>query len=194
MATSDADEALASADQVAVLHQGFVHQVGTPRELYERPADMFVAGYLGAPPMNLVPGFPVEGGIETPLGLANLSRAALQGVGEREVVVLGIRPEHLSEAATPNAFTFEASIDDSEWRGRSQFAYVGYDIAPAVEAVLSEVEELIEFDLFQSFVMAELPADRALETGRGVTLSVAAKDLHVFDPVTGENLTHGTSG
>ena len=48
-------EALTLADRVAVMHQGYVHQVGTPRDLYERPADIFVAGFLGSPSMNLVP-------------------------------------------------------------------------------------------------------------------------------------------
>ena len=56
--TNDVEEALSTADRVAVMHQGFIHQVGTPRELYDRPSDMFFAGYLGSQPMNLVPAVP----------------------------------------------------------------------------------------------------------------------------------------
>ena len=188
--TNDIDEALASADQVAVMHQGFIHQVGTARELYENPADMFVAGYLGSPPMNLVPGFPVAEGIETSLGIMRLSPEQQQAVSGRDVVVIGIRPEHLSTSAEGyGGFAFEAAIDDVEWRGRSQFAYLGYAIDPAIEDVLAEVEELVDFDLFQSFVMAELPSDNPLEHGTTIRLAASAQHIHLFDPVTGENLT-----
>lgn len=186
LTTSDVDEALSSADVVAVMHQGFIHQVGTPRELYERPADMFVAGYLGAPPMNLIPGFPTADGIETSLGIMRLTSEQRLAVDDREVVVIGIRPEHLGDGY---GFSFEATVDDLEWRGRSQFAYFGYDIDPAIEDVLAEVEELVEFDLFQSFVMAELPSDRALEHGTKIRLGAAPQHIHLFDPVTGENLS-----
>lgn len=188
LTTSDIDEALASADRVAVMHQGFIHQIGTPRELYDRPADMFVAGYLGAPPMNLVPGFPAAGGIETALGVMRLDPAQEQAVSGHEVVVIGVRPEHLTESdAYASPFSFEATIDDLEWRGRSQFAYIGYEIDPAIESVLTEVEELVDFDLFQSFVMAELPSDRELSHGSRVRFG--ARHIHLFDPVTGENLS-----
>ncbi|HWV25604.1 MAG TPA: ABC transporter ATP-binding protein [Aeromicrobium sp.] len=187
LTTSDVDEALASADRVAVIHQGFIHQVGTPRELYEKPADMFVAGYLGAPPMNLIPGFPSGGGVETALGRMELSPAQRAAVGEREVVVIGVRPEHLGTAGS--GFSFTGTVDDLEWRGRSQFVYVGYDIDPALEAVLTEVEELVDFDLFQSFVMAELPSDRTLEHGSTIRLGAEPQHVHLFDPVTGENLS-----
>jgi len=186
LTTSDVDEALASADRVAVMHQGFIHQIGTPRELYERPADMFVAGYLGAPPMNLIPGFPSAEGIETSLGTMPLSPAQGEAVGDREVVVIGIRPEHLGGG---EGFSFEGSIDDVEWRGRSQFVYLGYDIDPALEDVLAEVEELVDFDLFQSFVMAEQPSDRALEHGNPIRLGAEPHHIHLFDPVSGENLS-----
>lgn len=186
LTTSDVDEALASADRVAVMHQGFIHQIGTPRELYERPADMFVAGYLGAPPMNLIPGFPSAEGIETSLGTMPLSPAQREAVGDREVVVIGIRPEHLGGG---EGFSFEGSIDDVEWRGRSQFVYLGYDIDPALEDVLAEVEELVDFDLFQSFVMAEQPSDRALEHGNPIRLGAEPHHIHLFDPVSGENLS-----
>jgi multiple sugar transport system ATP-binding protein len=191
LTTSDVDEALSSADRVAVLHQGFVHQVGTPRELYERPADMFVAGYLGAPPMNLVPGFPTEAGIETPVGTLAVDPAARERLAGRQVVVVGVRPEHLFESDTVPAggFGVTARVDDVEWRGRSQFAYLGYDIDPGVEEVLDEVEDLVEFDLFQSFVAAELPSDSSIVAGSPLSIAARREHVHVFDPVSGENLT-----
>jgi multiple sugar transport system ATP-binding protein len=188
LTTSNVDEALSTADRVAVLHQGFVHQVGTPRELYERPADMFVAGYLGAPPMNLIPGFPEGDSIDTPLGTYSVDadlRSRLEG---RDVVVIGVRPEHLQERTT-DGFTITAAVEDVEWRGRSQFAYLGYKIDPAVVDVLDEVEDLVEFDLFQTFVVAELPSDRTIAPGARMTVGADREHVLVFDPVTGENLT-----
>lgn len=191
LTTSNIDEALSSADQVVVLHQGFVHQVDTPRELYEKPADMFVAGYLGTPPMNLIPGSPGHAGIQTPVGTLPVDDALRERLAGRDVVVIGVRPEHLFESETvpQGGFGLTASVDDVEWRGRSQFVYLGYDIDPGVETVLSEVEDLVEFDLFQSFVAAEMPP--ASTIAMGSTLSIAAKreHVHVFDPISGENLT-----
>lgn len=191
LTTTDIGEALSSADRVAVLHQGFVHQVGAPRELYEKPADMFVAGYLGAPPMNLIPGFPGSEGIETPVGTFVVDTALRERIAGRDVVVVGVRPEHLveSESVPQGGFGISASVDDVEWHGRSQFIYLGYTIDPAIEVVLSEVEDLVEFDLFQSFVAVELPSDRTIAAGSTLTIAARPEHVHVFDPVSGENLT-----
>ncbi|MRJ76578.1 ATP-binding cassette domain-containing protein [Aeromicrobium sp. SMF47] len=193
--TSSVEEALSTADRVAVMHQGFIHQVGTPRELYERPADMFVAGYLGSPPMNLVPAFPMGRELVMPLATMALDDALLERIGDRGVVVAGIRPEHCHDATGPGGqavterVELTARIDDVEWRGRSQFAYLGYEIAPEVEDLLEEVEDLLEFDLFQSFLVAELAADSTLEPGMSISVVIPRHRVHVFDPETGENLT-----
>ncbi len=191
LTTSNVDEALSSADQVVVLHHGFVHQIGTPRELYEKPADMFVAGYLGAPPMNLIPGAPDSAGIRTPVGTLSVDDGLRDRIAGRDVVVVGVRPEHLVQTSTvpQDGFGVSASVDDVEWRGRSQFAYLGYDIDPEVETVLSEVEELVGFDLFQSFVAAEVPAASTIALGSTLSVAASREHVHVFDPITGENLT-----
>ena len=193
--TNDVAEALSTADRVAVMHQGFIHQVGTPRDLYERPADMFVAGYLGSPPMNLVPAFPMGRQLVMPLATMLLDDHLLERIGERGVVVAGIRPEHCYDAtgqggqAVTDRVEFTTRIDDVEWRGSSQFAYLGYDIAPEVEELLNEVEDLLEFDLFQSFLVAELAAESTLRPGMSIRVVIPRGRVHVFDPETGENLT-----
>lgn len=191
LTTTDVEGVLSSADRVAVLHQGFVHQVGTPRELYEKPADMFVAGYLGAPPMNLIPGRPGSDVITTPVGTLALDDGLRERIADRDIVVVGVRPEHFVESreVPSGGFGLTANIDDVEWRGRSQFAYLGYDIDPDVETVLDEVEDHVEFDLFQSFVAAELPPVSEIVTGRTLSVAAAREHVHVFDPVSGENLT-----
>ncbi|NRQ51434.1 ABC transporter ATP-binding protein [Aeromicrobium stalagmiti] len=193
--TNNVEEALSTADRVAVMHQGFIHQVGTPRDLYERPADMFVAGYLGSPPMNLVPAFPMGQQLVMPLATMLLDDELLERIGDRGVVVAGIRPEHCYDAtgvggqAVTDRVEFTTRIDDVEWRGSSQFAYLGYEIEPAVEDLLNEVEDLLEFDLFQSFLVAELAADSALRPGMSIRVVIPRRRVHVFDPETGENLT-----
>ena len=193
--TSDVAEALSTADRVAVLHQGFIHQVGTPRDLYERPADMFVAGYLGSPPMNLVPAFPMGRQLVMPLATMLLDDDLLERISGREVVVAGIRPEYCYDAtgqggqAVTDRVEFTTRIDDVEWRGSSQFAYLGYEIAPEVEELLNEVEDLLEFDLFQNFLVAELAAESPLRPGMSIRVVIPRQRVHVFDPETGENLT-----
>jgi multiple sugar transport system ATP-binding protein len=193
--TNDVAEALSTADRVAVMHQGFIHQVGTPRDLYERPADMFVAGYLGSPPMNLVPAFPMGQQLVMPLATMLLDDSLLERIGDRGVVVAGIRPEHCYDATgeggrwVTDRVEFTTRIDDVEWRGSSQFAYLGYDIEPEVEELLSEVEDLLEFDLFQSFLVAELAAESTLRPGMSIRVVIPRQKVHVFDLETGENLT-----
>lgn len=193
--TSDVEEALSIADRVAVMHQGFIHQVGTPRDLYERPADMFVAGYLGSPPMNLVPAFPMGQQLVMPLATMLLDDNLLERIGDRGVVVAGIRPEYCYDATgqagetVADRIEFTTRIDDVEWRGSSQFAYLGYEIAPEVEELLNEVEDLLEFDLFQNFLVAELAAESTLRPGMSIRVVIPRQRVHVFDPETGENLT-----
>jgi multiple sugar transport system ATP-binding protein len=193
--TNNVEEALSTADRVAVMHQGFIHQIGTPRELYDRPADMFVAGYLGSPPMNLVPAVPDGHQLVLPLGTMRLDQPLIDRIGDRSVVVAGIRPEHCHDAtgteggAVTDRVEFTTRIDDLEWRGSRQLAYLGYDLAPEVEALIGEVEDLLEFDLFQSFLVAQLPADSVLAAGMSIRVVIPRHRIHVFDPQTGENLT-----
>jgi multiple sugar transport system ATP-binding protein len=193
--TSDVAEALSLADRVAVMHQGFVHQIGTPRELYDAPRDMFVAGYLGSPPMNLVPAKPTGSQLVTPLMTMLLDEPLRERIGDRELVVVGIRPEDCHEATSPAAATvtdrveFTTRIDDVEWRGSAQLAYLGFEIDTGVERRLVEVEDLLDFDLFQSFLVAELPAASSLKPGMSIRVVVPRGKVHVFDPETGENLT-----
>ncbi len=193
--TSDVAEALSLADQVAVLHQGFIHQVGTPRELYESPKDMFVAGYLGSPPMNLVPAKPSGSQLVMPLATMLLDDDLRDRIADRDLVVVGIRPEDCHESSSPAAagitdkVEFTTRIDDIEWRGSVQLAYLGFEIDPEVEDRLVEVEDLLDFDLFQSFLVAELAAANALRPGMSIRVVVPRNKVHVFDPETGENLS-----
>ena len=196
-ATSDVNEALTLAEQVAVMHHGYVHQVGTPRELYDGPADLFVAGYLGAPAMNLLPARLAGQQLLMPLATMQLDETLVQRIGDRELVIVGIRPELCHDASTPegrdvhDGVEFTTRIDDVEWRGKTQLVYLGYEIEPEIEEKLTAIEDALDFDLFGNFVVAELPASSDLRTGMTARIIVPRAAIHMFDAETGENLTHG---
>ena len=82
--THDQVEAMTLADRIVILNHGRIEQIGTPEDVYDRPASTFVAGFIGAPPMNLLPA----------------SRAARRSAGPSEDLLLGVRPEHLVWHAT----------------------------------------------------------------------------------------------
>ncbi|MCK8782798.1 sn-glycerol-3-phosphate ABC transporter ATP-binding protein UgpC [Roseomonas sp. NAR14] len=98
--THDQIEAMTMADKIVVMHAGRVEQIGAPLDLYDRPANMFVAGFIGSPAMNFVRGtvrgdrFVSEGAVDWPLP----PPAARGGAGEGRPAVYGIRPEHLFPA------------------------------------------------------------------------------------------------
>ena len=195
--TSDAHEALTLADQVAVMHQGFVHQVGSPRDLYERPADLFVAGFLGAPAMNLIPAQVSGQHLQMPLATVALDDSLRQDIGDRTTVIVGIRPEQCHDATTPEGrevtdrVEFTTRIDDVEWRGKTQIVYLGYELEADVEEMLADIEDALDFDLFGNFVVAELPASSELRAGMSARIVVPREAIHVFDAQTGENLING---
>jgi multiple sugar transport system ATP-binding protein len=91
--THDQTEALTMGDRIAVLKDGILQQVGTPRELYERPNNVFVAGFIGSPAMNLFPADVVEGGVQFGSSLVPVERAALSDA--RSHLTIGVRPEDI---------------------------------------------------------------------------------------------------
>ncbi len=195
--TSDPHEALTLADQVAVMHQGRVHQVGSPRELYDRPADLFVAAFVGAPPMNLIPARVSDTQLVLPRTTVLLDDALRQRVGGREQVIVGIRPEQCLDATTlegrdvQDRVEFTTRIDDVEWQGKTQLVYLGYEVQPEVEEMLTDIEDALDFDLFGNFAVAELAAGSDLRAGMSARIVVPRSAVHVFDAQTGENLTQG---
>jgi len=96
--THDQTEAMTLGDRVVVMRSGLVQQVGTPAHLYARPANLFVAGFIGSPSMNFLPGQLKGGGtVVTALGEAQLpdrARRALENAKSGGEVIIGIRPEH----------------------------------------------------------------------------------------------------
>jgi multiple sugar transport system ATP-binding protein len=103
--THDQTEAMTLADRVAVLRKGVVQQVDSPRNLYNSPANLFVAGFIGSPSMNLVPGQLTGTSLSLPFGTFDLPADVAKRLGtpssEERQVIVGIRPEHFEDAGLP---------------------------------------------------------------------------------------------
>jgi multiple sugar transport system ATP-binding protein len=190
--TRQPEEAATLADQVAVINLGWVHQVGSPREIYESPADLFVAGFMGAPVMNLMPATVDGSKLKLPFGDVRLSLEQADRLGDRKLVVVGIRPEHCFDASKAESYRltrpieFEGHVDDVEWGGKTQSVYLGYEFDSEVEEQLTAIEDDFEFDLFQNFFVAQLATDAPAEVGSTIEVAVAGDSLHFFDLDTAE--------
>jgi multiple sugar transport system ATP-binding protein len=132
--THDQVEAMTLGDRIVVMHQGRVRQVDTPARVYDRPADTFVAGFLGSPPMNLLPGVVErgDGGFVVRLdGAPHITlpvpaSTAIDRLPQAGSVVLGIRPEHLRTSANSeaDADSFEATVELAEALGHEQLLHL----------------------------------------------------------------------
>lgn len=181
--THDQTEAMTLGHRVAVLKAGRVLQIAPPRELYERPADAFVAGFIGNPPMNLLPARVVasdERVVRVSLGGGTLELAAASAVGRAlqaasgEEVVVGIRPEAFlaaddGEPDRPTVAAMRATVDHVEWLGHETLAHVH----------LGDASEDAQDDAAPRLI-ARLPGLRELERGQPLELRVAAEAVHLF--------------
>ncbi len=124
--THDQVEAMTLADRIVIMKEGYIQQVGTPYELYFKPANLFVAGFIGEPPMNFIRGG-VKGGCITIAGkqydlTALLGSKAAQYEGKE--VYFGFRPEHIKLGAQENAFVLDAKVELTEMLGDNTNVYV----------------------------------------------------------------------
>ncbi|HWV20197.1 MAG TPA: sn-glycerol-3-phosphate ABC transporter ATP-binding protein UgpC [Devosia sp.] len=119
--THDQTEAMTLADRIVVLRDGKIEQVGTPKEVYEDPDNEFVAGFIGSPRMNLLPGTVAAGGTIACQG-AEITVPLAGALAQGSAVRLGIRPEHL--AVVPRGTdTFAVRIDYAEYLGTNGYLY-----------------------------------------------------------------------
>ena len=107
--THDQTEAMTLGDRVAVLKRGLLQQLATPRELYENPGNLFVAGFIGSPPMNFLPA-EVEGtSVKLPFGTVEIPAEKAKRAQGKGLLIAGIRPEHFEDASV---------MDDADGRAR----------------------------------------------------------------------------
>lgn len=182
-------------DRVAVLDKGRLQQVGPPRELYERPDNVFVASFIGSPQMNLMSADVGEGGATLTVRGQTLTVGdpALSGclatVGSRAVI--GIRPEHFVLASSPDGpLTMAAEAGVVEHLGATLLAHLdaGQDADPAVAHV--DAEQADDLGRRRGELLAVLPSEADVATGQRIHVSVAPEKLYVFDPATGEAVRH----
>jgi multiple sugar transport system ATP-binding protein len=194
--THDQVEAMTLGDRVAVLRRGVVQQVDTPKELYEHPVNLFVAGFIGSPSMNFLPA-EVEGStVKLPMVAFELPAEVRDAVGNRRRVIAGIRPEDFVDVALARdrvtGPTFRTTIDVIEWMGSEQYAYfaAGHREGRAGElAQVSQELETVETSSVQDQVVARLDAASQVQEGQEAELTFDPRKVHLFDPDTGANLT-----
>ena len=193
--THDQTEAMTLGDRVAVLKRGVLQQHATPRELYENPANLFVAGFIGSPPMNFLPA-KVEGNkVELPFGTLTMpeDRAAkAQGKG---LLIAGIRPDHFEDASVVDSdkvtdeATFKATVDVVEWLGNEAYAYIPFEAPDEVREQLTQLEKDLDGESLRTQLVVSLDGSSRISEGDEATIWVDARKIHLFDPATGENLT-----
>ncbi len=170
--THDQIEAMTLATRIAIMNEGAVQQYATPAEIYERPANLYVGGFIGAPPMNFIPGrlqdaggrlaVAIEGGHLLPLAEASSAIAAWK---DRDVT-LGIRPEALGLAPDGEA-QFEAAVDVVEPTGADTLAY---------------------FTLAGRTVVARLKPRDVERAGTRLRLAADMSRASLFDPQSGNRI------
>jgi len=194
--THDQVEAMTLGDRVALLRKGEIQQVGTPRDLYERPLNMFVAGFIGSPPMNFVPGSIHDGHLELPFVTFELPSAMRAQVGDRENVMMGIRPERFEDHSVMDGdkadggVTFDAAVDVIEWLGNEQYAYIPYEAPDEMLTTLDELERDLDSERMRSQLVVALDPSSAVEAGAQAKLWFDPRRMHLFDLESGENLTN----
>ncbi len=111
--THDQVEAMTLADRIVVMNDGIIEQVGTPMELFNNPANMFVAGFIGSPPMNQLDGVITTSatGLHATVGDTSIALPALDNVKAGQAVVVGIRPEHISMSSVDGLSPVPISLD-----------------------------------------------------------------------------------
>jgi multiple sugar transport system ATP-binding protein len=207
--THDQTEAMTMGDRVAVLKKGLLQQVAGPQELYDRPANLFVAGFIGSPAMNMVEATLERDGerLRAAFGSSRLevdprvieARPALRAYEGRDVV-LGIRPEDLHDASittgTPAERRFTATVDLREALGSEVVVHLTVDAPPVLTEDTIELArdrdatETIEEAAAarESTFVARLDPHTVAREGGRLELAVNTASLHFFDPQDGTSI------
>ena len=175
--THDQTEAMTMGDRIVVMKDGFIQQVDTPANLYQYPCNLFVAGFIGSPQMNIFEGkltkensyyaIDLDGNEMVIPSDKNKDGILDKYVGKK--VKVGIRPEDISQATDKGVNTYEATLDLSEMMG-------------------SEV--LVYFTFVGEKTIGKFSPDSKVKAGQNVLFSVNAEKAHLFDIDTGETITN----
>jgi len=202
--THDQTEAMTLGDRVAVMRGGTIQQVGTPRELYSRPRNLFVGGFIGSPAMNFMPAELEDGRLRLPMGEVALpeelqARIGRTGEGKRTVIA-GIRPEDFEDASLAGSrhgeegvgTTFRTRIDVLESMGSELYVYFAAGSGGIDSAELRELAEDSGSAEVPGAgtdrVVARLDIASEVRQGTEAELWLDASKVVLFDPESGRNL------
>ena len=202
--THDQTEAMTLGDRVAVMRAGIIQQVASPKVLYEDPANLFVAGFIGSPAMNFLPARLEGDVIKLPFGdapVSNRLRSALEGNGGGRDVIAGMRPEHFEDAALADeagreVLNFRTKIDVVESMGSEVYAYFDVEAREVDSKELAELAADAGMDEVPgsggggSSVVARLGADSQAAPGQEAELILETDRIQLFDLQDGRNLIH----
>ena len=183
--THDQTEAMTLGDRIVIMKDGFIQQIGTPQEVFEHPANIFVAGFIGMPQMNFFPGAQLireDGAVKVKIGdvVMELPEESQQPLGKKlergegVPVTVGIRPAHIHLAAERAPHTLTGTVDVSEMMGSEIHLHVntgGKDVVLVLTTT-------------------ELPKEwrGGIPYGTEIHFSFPGDLIHLFDPATEENL------
>ncbi len=200
--THDQTEAMTLGDRVAVMRAGIIQQVDTPANLYENPQNLFVAGFIGSPSMNFLPGHLEGDVVKTPIGDIPLSdhlRRGVQQSGSGREVIVGMRPEHFEDAAVEqeehaDRIKFRTKVDVVESMGSELYVY--FDVKSDQEMHTADLDELAADAGMEDLpshgdgqqVVARLSAESKASPGGDVELSVDTSQFKLFDAGSGRSL------
>jgi multiple sugar transport system ATP-binding protein len=171
--THDQVEAMTMGDRIVVMHEGRIQQVGTPDELYDHPVNLFVASFIGTPPMGFATCRVDRGGdgvrLNADAAAIRLPAEAASKLGDREEVVVGIRPENLTlaDAGQDMPVLFRGRIEVVEMLG---------------------AEQLVHFSSGGESLTAKLPRGIHVKLDEEIAFAADARHLHFFDKATGATL------
>ena len=179
--THDQTEAMTLGDRIVIMKDGFIQQIGTPQEVFEHPANIFVAGFIGMPQMNMFnaklvkagAGYNVEvGGASIPVSTEIAKKLAAKGVGSMDVIV-GVRPEHIL-LKDAGADVIHGTVDVSEMMGSEIHLHVS----------------AADKDVVLRVPTADLDQDKrgGFEYGAQLNFTFRPDLIHLFNPETEENL------
>ncbi|MCX8556638.1 ABC transporter ATP-binding protein [Mycolicibacterium mucogenicum] len=197
--THDQTEAMTLGDRVVVMSGGVAQQVGTPDELYNEPANLFVAGFIGSPSMNFFPATRTDVGVQLPFGEVTLSdeaRAALDQQRPSADLIAGVRPEQFDDASVIDAYariqslTFEVDAELVESLGADKYVHFRLEGAGAQAAQLEQLaDDTADAGSSENTYVARVSAKSAATAGSRVELALDTSKLTLFDPATGRNLS-----
>ncbi|MCL2842481.1 MAG: sn-glycerol-3-phosphate ABC transporter ATP-binding protein UgpC [Oscillospiraceae bacterium] len=175
--THDQVEAMTMGDRIVVMHDGFIQQVDTPQNLYDNPCNLFVAGFIGTPPMNFMDGTVMKvgdrfiarvGDSDLPLLPSRFSDEKIVPYDGKPVVV-GIRPENLHLEPVymdqPTTGVITARVELAELMGSEIYVYAKYG---------------------EKNIIAKVPPQATAETGAEIQIAINCNKLHLFDKETGK--------